>query len=367
MKLTIALKLVPSPEQRDALLETVRRFNASCNYVSDKAWQHRKFRKFDLQRLVYRDIRDQFGLTAQAAVRVVGKVADAYKLDRKTKRTFQTLGAIVYDDRILAFKRDKHAVSIWTVQGRLFIPYTAGERQLQLLQFQRGETDLVYRDGEFYLFTTVEVDEPEPSDVQQYLGIDVGIANIAADSEGNLYGAEALLRKRMHLLALRRKLQKAKTARRKRKRSTRSIRRRLKAIRRREQNYSRTVSHTIAKHIVATAKALGYGIAMEKLNGIRSRARFRRKQRYLLHSWCFRQLQQMVEYKARLAGVPVVYVEPAYTSQTCSGCGYRDKHNRVSQALFRCRQCGAELHADLNGARNIAGRALVSGPDARAA
>lgn len=367
MKLAVAVKLVPSPEQRDALLETIRRFNAACNYVSDKAWQHRKFRKFDLHRLVYRDIRDRFGLTAQAAVRVVGKVADAYKRDHKTKREFQPLGAIVYDERILAFKRDKQAVSVWTVQGRLLIPYVAGERQRQLLRFPRGETDLVYRDGEFYMFTTVEVDEPEPIDVQQFLGVDVGIANIAADSEGNLHGAEALIRKRMHLLALRRKLQKAKTARRKRKRSTRSVRRRLKAIRRRERNYSRTVSHTVAKRIVATAKALGYGIAMEKLNNIRSRARFRREQRYLLHSWCFHQLQRMIEYKARMAGIPVVYVEPEYTSQTCSVCGYRDKQNRISQALFRCRRCGIELHADVNGARNIAGRALVSGPHARAA
>ncbi|MFC9913247.1 zinc ribbon domain-containing protein [Streptomyces sp. NPDC127197] len=51
-------------------------------------------------------------------------------------------------------------------------------------------------------------------------------------------------------------------------------------------------------------------------------------------------------YKARRAGVPVAYVDPAYTSRTCAQCGHIDKANRVSQAWFACRSCDVVAHAD---------------------
>ncbi|WP_324607667.1 transposase [Streptomyces sp. NRRL S-646] len=62
---------------------------------------------------------------------------------------------------------------------------------------------------------------------------------------------------------------------------------------------------------------------------------------------------------ARKAGVPVVHVDPAYTSRTCAECGHADKTNRVSQAWFACRDCGFVDHADRNSSRNIRARAWV--------
>ncbi|MFD5494460.1 zinc ribbon domain-containing protein, partial [Streptomyces sp. NPDC127091] len=62
-------------------------------------------------------------------------------------------------------------------------------------------------------------------------------------------------------------------------------------------------------------------------------------------------------YMARRAGVPVVHVDPAYTSRTCAECGHIDQANRVSQARFACRSCGFVDHADRNGSRNIRARA----------
>ncbi|MFF3764446.1 zinc ribbon domain-containing protein [Streptomyces sp. NPDC001922] len=66
-----------------------------------------------------------------------------------------------------------------------------------------------------------------------------------------------------------------------------------------------------------------------------------------------RQLGQYIEYKAKRAGVPLVYVDPAYTSQQCSQCGHIDRKNRVDQATFACRSCGALMHADDNASHNI--------------
>ncbi|MER6570037.1 zinc ribbon domain-containing protein [Streptomyces sp. NPDC001093] len=80
-------------------------------------------------------------------------------------------------------------------------------------------------------------------------------------------------------------------------------------------------------------------------------------QRATHSSWAFAQLGQFIAYKARRAGVPVVYVDPVYTPRTCAECGHMDKANRVSQARFACRSCGFVDHADRNGSRNIRARA----------
>jgi putative transposase len=109
--------------------------------------------------------------------------------------------------------------------------------------------------------------------------------------------------------------------------------------------------------MVAEAERTGGGIALEELTGIRERVRLRKPQRATHSSWSFAQLGAFITYKARRAGVPVVYVDPAYTSRTCAECGHIDKANRVSQAWFACRSCGVVAHADRNGSRNIRARA----------
>ena len=74
----------------------------------------------------------------------------------------------------------------------------------------------------------------------------------------------------------------------------------------------------------------------------------------ILSKWSYYELQNMIEYKAEREGISVKYVDPAYTSQTCSKCGYVDKENRTSQEKFKCIECGFELNADHNAAINIA-------------
>ncbi|MFI9781727.1 zinc ribbon domain-containing protein [Streptomyces sp. NPDC051956] len=81
---------------------------------------------------------------------------------------------------------------------------------------------------------------------------------------------------------------------------------------------------------------------------ILERARLRRPQRTTLHSWPFAQLGAFIAYKAKRAGAPVVYVDPAYTSQQCSKCRHTARGNRPSRAVFSCRVCGVVDHADHN-------------------
>ncbi len=104
------------------------------------------------------------------------------------------------------------------------------------------------------------------------------------------------------------------------------------------------------------AERTGRGIALEDLGGIRDRVRLRRPQRVTLHSWAFHQLGTFLAYKAARAGMAVIYIDPAYTSQGCSACGHVAKAKRPNQSTFSCRSCGFAEHADRNAARNIATR-----------
>lgn len=353
MKLIAQVKLKATPEQSELLKHTLEQVNTAANFVSDTAWHQQSFRQYDLHKLTYYATRENFGLSAQVAVRIIAKVADAYKLDKKTKRTFKPHGSIAYDSRILTWKMQKQIVSLWALGGRIDIPFLAGERQLRLLETRQGEADLVYRDGQFYIFQTCEIETPEPSDVDDFLGVDFGITNIAVTSDGTVHQGKTVKGVRYRHRQLRRKLQ-AK--------GTKSTRRRLKKLAGKEQRFATWVNHTISKSIVATAKDTGRGIAIEELGGIRDRVTVRRSQRATLHSWSFFQLRSFIEYKAKLNGVPVVAVDSRNTSRTCPCCGNVDKANRKTQSNFSCTQCGFSGLADYIAAGNIR-RAAVNLPN----
>ena len=93
MKLTAKVKLTPTEAQADSLKRTLEKANAACDYISQRAWDTRTFGKFQIQKLVYEDVRAQFDLTAQVVIRCIAKVTDAYKLDKKTKRAFKPYGS----------------------------------------------------------------------------------------------------------------------------------------------------------------------------------------------------------------------------------------------------------------------------------
>lgn len=349
MKLTSKVKLQPSEAQADSLKRTLETSNAACNRISDVAWETRTFGKFAIQKLVYHDIKAEFGLNAQVVIRCIAKVTDAYKLDKKTKRTFRPDGSIAFDSRILSWKIDASQVSIWTVDGREKVPFLAHDRAKELLLGARGESDLCLIDGDFYLFTSCEVDEPEPSDVDDFLGIDMGIKNIASDSDGNHYSSGKVNGLRKRHASLRSKLQS---------KGTKAAKRLLKKRRRKEARFAKDVNHTISKKLVERAKDTGRGIAIEELGGIRERITVRKAQRRQHHSWSFHDLRVKLEYKAKLNGVPVIAVDPRNTSRACNKCGCIDKANRKSQSVFLCVSCGHSANADTNAALNIRSRAV---------
>ena len=353
MRLTIQLKLLPTSEQADALRRTLETANAACDYISQVAWNARTFGQFPIHRLTYGAVRETFGIAAQLTVRCIAKVADAYKLDKNTQRTFSPLGAVAFDERILAYKRT--SVSIWTIDGRQAIPFVCGERQRALLAFRRGESDLSFVRGEWYLFATAEIETPEPIDVDDVLGIDLGVTNIAVDSDGTIHSGKAIKNVRYRHRRLRKKLQRLGTL---------GSRRRLRILAGQEARFAKHVNHVISKGIVAKSKCTKRAIAVEDLTHIRTRIKARRTQRAILHSWSFAQLQAFIAYKALGAGVPVHRVDPRNTSRRCPKCGHIDAANRKTQSSFVCLSCGFAGFADRIAAENIRvlGRAAVNPP-----
>ncbi|HEU5440447.1 MAG TPA: RNA-guided endonuclease TnpB family protein [Ktedonobacterales bacterium] len=366
MKQTLLVKLAPTSEQHAALLRTLEAFNAACNAIAAVAFQERMASKIDLQKLVYYDIRRDFGLAAQMAIRAIAKVSEAYKRDRSKQPHFRPHGAMVYDERILSFPRIDRA-SLLTLDGRVEVPFRFGAYAEGMLARKRGQADLLYRNNTFFLAITVDAPEPTPADTVDCVGVDLGIIQLATTSDGEFLNYSAapkhshINQVRARYSRFRQKLQKT---------GTKSAKRLLRKRSGREKRFAKDVNHCLSKAIVQTAQGTSRGIALEDLQGIRERAKrtVGKRQRRVLHTWSFFQLRAFIAYKAALAGVRVVYVNPAYTSQTCSACGQCEKANRHSQSKFLCRSCGFSAHADVNAAVNIRARsrAAVNRPDAAA-
>ncbi|MEV0228507.1 transposase [Nonomuraea sp. NPDC050786] len=193
--------------------------------------------------------------------------------------------------------------------------------------------------------------------VNGFLAVDQGVANLAVTSDSVVLPGSALpgtidgnghvrtLRERRH--RQRRRLQK---------KGTPAARRVLRRPAGREHRMMTNVNHQIPTYVVREAERTGRGIALEDLQGIRSRVRAHRLQRRTLHSWAFAQQIAFTRYKAARAGIAFTLVDPAYTSQACPQCGWTSRANRPARGRFACTRCGLAGHADHIAARNIAQR-----------
>jgi IS605 OrfB family transposase len=370
VKLVVQVKLVPSLGQAAALAATLCACNEAADFVSRMAFEQNMKSRNELQKLCYHEIKHGFGLSAQPAVRVVKKVVDAYTAlranirmgnlgDERSRRrikaeskpiVFREWAAQPFDDRCLSWQLDARTVSIWTTAGRLKnVPFTGSPGQLETLRaHRRGESDLVFRDGTWFLIATCEIPEKPQFEPADWIGVDRGIVNLATTSDLENFQGRGLQRYRRWHARKRAELQAKRT---------KSATRRLKKRSHREARHAAHVNHKISKEIVAVAERTGRGVALEELHGIRDRVRLHRHQRATQSSWPFHQLERHITYKARRAGVPVLLVDARYTSQMCPRCKHTSRSNRPTRDSFSCRRCGLAGPADVVAAVNIRNRA----------
>jgi len=355
---TVVCKLDCTEEEFKKLMDTVKAFRDACNYISKVAWERKCFNPVALHHLVYYETRERFKLPANLAIRARDRVAKSYKVDRKKQHKFKK-PSMDLDKRLFTLLRDKERVSISTIYGRVKPKLAIGDYQRELLKNPVRDAKLVYRrdSREFYLHITVLVKVPEPEG-NNPVGVDIGINNILVASNGFKVNGKPIEHRRRHFRKLRSSLQSKGTS---------SAKRRLKRLAGRERRWINTVLHQISRAFVNSLVAGRDFVVMETLDGIRDNTMHRKSYNATFHSWAFRRLQQMIEYKCLERGIPVIYVEPKYTSQRCPRCGTVDKKNRNGQ-LFRCVSCGYQHNADYVASVNLSelargGWAVVDQPN----
>ncbi|MCX5200401.1 transposase [Streptomyces sp. NBC_00237] len=371
MKLVVQVKLMPDAVQASAFERTLPALNQAANEVSALSFEAFALRGGvrELRKRCYGDLRER-GFGAQAAQHLIKRVADTYTTLRASIRAgtlgpptarrrrkaeskpvaFRPHAAHTFDDRCLSWNYDAQTISIWTLDGRVRnVRFACSPKTLkQLTQYRRGESDLVFRDGKWFLYATLDVPDPEVYEPRDWVGVDRGIVNLATTSDGTNHQGRRLGRYRRWQAHKRAELQAKRT---------RSATQLLKKRAKKEARHATHLNHKISKTVVAVAQRTGRGIALEELRGIRDRVTVPRDQRARLSSWPFHQLGAFIAYKCRRDGVPFIEVDPAYTSQRCPRCGHTERANRPTRDHFACRRCGLAGPADHVAGVNVRNRA----------
>jgi len=367
--LTVSCKLKVSQSQAAKLDATLEAFGQALNWVNQNT-PEKVANAVKLQSLCYREIRARFGLSSNLArttsrlrdQQVCRRLAGARKVAQQKNRPVKAFkgGFATYDARIFSFREKDWMVSLTTVEGRERFELAIGRYQRERLvgSNPKSATLVKRKDGSYSIQICVEAEPSPPQGTDRVLGVDLGRTDIAHTSEGDNWNGQQLNRIRDHYSKLRAVLQ------RKASKGTRSSRRRCRELLQRlsgkERRFQAWVNHRISKAIVSRAKATNSAIALEDLTGIRERVNQQprsKTERRRANSWAFYQLRQFLEYKARVAGVSLVLVPPAYTSQTCHKCLHihpDPAQSYRSGKKFKCGHCGWEGDADLNGANVIA-------------
>ena len=357
MKRTIVLKLNLSQEQSGALLETQKAFANACTQAIPFVVENRCWNRVALHHLCYYQIREAVpSLGSQMVCNAFQKVCSSYKVLKIKKSqdiptiTFKDTCSVHYDKRTYSVK--DNILSLYTTQGRIKCEFTMGDFQRKYLKMGVVKEAELIRKGKKWFFNLVlDIPDMEIKKEGRVFAVDVGENNLATTSNGTIHGGGKLRHKRDKFLARRAKLQSNGSP---------SAKRCLKRVSGRERRHVKETNHIVSKQIIKEAVDSGAkAIVLEDLVNIRKRIKGNKRMRSRLHRWCWYELQQFLGYKAQAKGIEVVYVNPAYTSQTCSQCdslGSRHKH------LFKCSNCGSCQHSDCNAAVNLLrlGESVVS-------
>jgi IS605 OrfB family transposase len=363
--LTIVCKIQPTSEQVSKIEATLQAFADACNYIHGEV-PAKITGKASIQAQTYSEVRARFGLTANLAVRACARVGMNRKAAKALKGKVEAFKptSVDYDARIFSFREKDWTVSLSTVDGRERMPIVAANYQRGKLKDKVPTSAQLckHKDGLFYIHIQVKDTPPTPSNTDKVIGVDLGRTDIAVTSEGNSWSGKQITQIRDRFSKVRANLQ-AK--------GTKSAKRALKRLSGREKRYQTWVNHNISRAIINRAKSINAAIAIEDLTGIRNRTNKQprnKTERRRSNSWAFYQLRSFLEYKGIQAGVKVVAVRPAYTSQTCHQCHHihPTKGESYRQGKrFKCGNCGWHGDADLNGSLMIAilGGELVSRPE----
>src|SRR4028119_758775 len=349
--ISVKCKLQVPVELRSEIDRTLQGFADACNQILAVAKRDNVGTPTRLHRKVYKPVREATGLKAnhvcQAIRRVIGN-AKAVKQIHKFRPT-----SISLDVRTFKYVEETQTVGVTLKCGRVDFKLSIGGYQIALLRNQTLTSATLNKSnkGDYYINFVVEIDTPPTGKTPKVIGVDLGRRDIATTSTGMSWSGEQIQSLRDRFSRVRANVQSKRT---------RNSRRLLRRLSGRERRFQEWLNHNISKQLVTEADLVDAALAFEDLTGIRDSLNQKprsKTERRRTNNWAFYQLRIFVNYKAAIAGVPVVFVPPAYTSQTCSRCRHvhpeRGKSYRNGKK-FQCGYCGLEHDADINAACNIA-------------
>jgi IS605 OrfB family transposase len=339
-------------ELRQEIDRTLNGFADACNQILSVAKRDNCWNTTKLHHKVYKPVREATGLKAnhvcQAIRRVIGN-AKAVKEIHKFRPTSLSL-----DRRTFTYIEELQTVGITLMCGRVKFELSIGNYQLALLKGQSptAATLKKTKQGDYYINICVALEERPTGKTPKIkvIGVDLGRRDIATTSTGRAWSGQQIQSCRDRYSKVRANVQS------KRSRNSRRLLRRLSG---REQRFQKWLNHNISRQLIREAKELDAALAFEDLTNIRQSLNQKprnKTERRRTNNWSFYQLRMFMQYKAAIAGIPVVFVPPAYTSQTCARCGHvhpeKGKSFRNGKK-FKCGHCLFESDADLNACFNI--------------
>jgi IS605 OrfB family transposase len=333
---TIKLKL----EYDEVLKNTAILYTKACQTVLDYGFKEKTFHSNKLNKGTYNQIRQEIPQLPSGLVQTARDQAkDILKREKckilATKKSLQ----IRYDKRTFKFFPDNSIVSLSTIKGRLNFIVKIYDYCKQYLHGQFTNAQLILRKNKISINIQVKLPDIKPIVGDKVLGIDRGITNIITCSDNTFINSKHLRKVKGNYQYLRSRLQSV---------GTRSARRKLRKLKGRERRFTLDLNHRLAKEVASKPYDV---FVVEKLD-IKKKKQKGKKFNKKLGNWSFDQFLRLLKYKVENLGKTIIEIDPKYTSQQCSKCGFISKENRY-KSIFLCKQCGFELNADLNAARNI--------------
>lgn len=360
MQITFKIKLLPTKEQKNLIDQTMFEYVKTVNDVVAKILSDPEYKPTSktIKALLPSALRDQTRLDARS---VAKKYKRALTINTKKKEEDQKeIKVPILKKAISVWNNQNYRISDTTIAFPVMVEDKSKRIQVKAMimrdTFEKlntsklGTLRITTINNKLIAQIAVEVVEKETIG-ENSIGVDLGlkVPAVAVTKTGKTKffgnGRENKY-KRRKFRSKRKKLGKNK---------------KLTAIKKlddKEQRWMKDKDHKISRQIVNFAILNDVSvIRLENLANIRNTARTSRKNEKNLHTWSFYRLSRFVEYKAKLEGIRVLYVDPKYTSQICPKCGMK---NKAKDRQYKC-ACGFKTHRDRLGAINIINAPVADG------
>ncbi|MCE7733466.1 MAG: IS200/IS605 family element transposase accessory protein TnpB, partial [Candidatus Heimdallarchaeota archaeon] len=346
---TLRVPVFPDLKSKEKLETTFEEYSKAAQTAFDFAYNNNTSNRIRVHHGIYKTFRKQSSLNSQLIINAKNKAMDVIRSlkAKKKKRNVKFMNKIPirYDYRSSTIYQEKQSVSLSTTGKRVNLEYFLPGCYQKYSDWEFRSFELLKKGEKYFLhFVVRKYVNASGKHSGEFIGIDRGIRHVGVTSQNQFYNGSRLREIKNRYFRLKRGLQK---------KGTKSAKRKLKRTAGKERRFQKDQNHCISKNIIKNMKE-NSTIILEDLSEIRKTAKQRKKTRGSreLNAWGFYQFQIFLQYKGKEKNIEIVYINPAYTSQQCSNCGFISKKNR-NRANFTCISCGFNLNSDLNASRNI--------------